>query len=340
MKEFAWAIIGPGRIAHRFADAVRQSEGARLVAVHGRDRGRATAFAKTWSRDGVPQIRVTENLDALLQDPEVDGVYIATPHAFHGQAVRRCLEAGKPVLCEKPLVPNEAMAIELVALSRQRGVFLMEAVWTRFLPVYAVVQEWLQSQAIGRVRGMQSSFCFNVPFNPASRAYDPAQAGGALLDIGIYNLTMTRWALQMAMGQCPPLQALHARGVIGPTGVDHRVTATLEFPEGVVSQFVCGFDGSADNSFRVLGERGVITIATNFWEATDATLQRTGEAPVWVHRPHRINGFEGEIEEAMRNIANGNSESAVMSHADTVATLGWMDRIRAGIGVSYPFERA
>ncbi len=339
MKKFGWVIIGPGKIAHRFSDAVRRMEGTHLVAVHGRDPDRTQSFAQTWSRDGAPPVRALENLDALLHDPEVDGVYIATPHSAHAEAVRRCLQAGKPVLCEKPLAPTQATAIELVEMSRQQNVFLMEGIWTRFLPAYAVVREWLQSQAIGRVHGMQSSFFFNVPFDPASRVYDPAQAGGALLDIGIYNLTVTRWVLQAAMGRCPALQSLHASGVIGTTGVDQRVSVALNFSDGVVSQFVCGVDGIADNSFRIFGERGVITIAANFWEATDTTLHRTGEAPISVHRPHRLNGFEGEIEEAMLNIAIGNFESPVVPHAETVATLGWMDRIRADIGVRYPFEQ-
>ncbi len=338
MKEFGWAIVGPGKIAHRFADAVQRMDGTRLIAVHGRDPGRTQSFAQTWSRQGAPPVSVMEDLDALLRDSNIDGIYISTPHTAHAEAVRRCLLAGKPVLCEKPLAPTQALAIELVTLSQQRNVFLMEGVWTRFLPVYAVVREWLQSQAIGRVQGMQSSFLFNVPFDPESRVYDPAQAGGALLDIGIYNLTMARWALQVATGQCPTLNSLHARGVIGPTGVDHRVSASLDFAGGVVSQFVCGFDGSADNSFRIFGERGAITIGANFWEATTATLHRTDAESVTVKCPLRLNGFEGEIEEAMLNIAIGNVESAVMPHADTVATLGWMDRIRADIGVRYPFE--
>ena len=231
-----------------------------------------------------------------------------------------------------------SLASELVAISRQRGVFLMEALWTRFLPIYSTVNEWLSAQAIGEIRGLQSSFCFNVPFNPQTRHFDPALAGGSLLDVGIYNLSMTQWALRAALGQCPKLDSVAASGVIGPTGVDHRVAASLEFSGGVVSQFQCGFDSMADRSFRIFGELGMISVPTHFWEATTAILQRGDEPAEVVHRPFRINGFEGEIEEAMHCITGGAIESPAMPHADTVATAAWMDRIRAIVGVRYPFE--
>jgi predicted dehydrogenase len=338
MEEFGWAIVGPGRIAHRFAHAVQTMSGPRLVAVHGRDADRASAFAAAWSQDSAYPVAVAADLDELLADARVDAVYIATPHAFHADAIRRCLQAGKPVLCEKSMTPNASLSDEMTALSKQRGVFLMEAVWTRFLPIYSIVQDWLSSQAIGVIRGMQSSFFFDVPFDPRGRHFDPAQAGGALLDIGIYNLSMTQWVLRAALGRCPELDAIDARGIVGPTGVDHRVNATLHFSGGLVSQFQCGFDGRADNGFRIFGERGVISIPSNFWEATSAGLRKSEEPPEVISRPFRINGFEGEIEEAMRCIARGDIESASMPHADTVACAQWMDRMRATLGVTYPFE--
>ena len=349
VKTFGWAIIGPGPIAHKFAEAVTHIDGAALARIQGRDLARASAFADQWCRDsavpGRTNLQASDHIDALLSDPAVDAVYIATPHAFHADAIRRCLEAGKPVLCEKPLVTDAVTAAGLIALSRQRKVFLMEAVWTRFLPIYAQVRQWLQSNSIGAVRSMQSSFCFNVPFNPASRLLDPAQAGGALLDIGIYNLTVTRWVManagadaEAALGRCPPAAQIHAAAVIGPTGVDHRTAATVEFPDGVTSQFVCSIDCSGDDTFCIYGERGTITIHRHFWCGTTATLAQTGAAPLTVERPWRINGFEGEIEEAMRCIAAGKIESEVMPHEETRQTLAWMDQIRREVGVRYPFE--
>jgi predicted dehydrogenase len=338
MTAFGWGLIGPGGIARRFADALRQLPDARLVAVHGRDQARAARFAEDWREPGQAAAVAHADLEQLLADPAVRAVYIATPHAFHANAIRRCLLAGKPVLCEKPLVVNAALARELTALAQARGVFLMEALWTRFLPIYEVVGHWLATGAIGAIRGLQSSFCFHPRFDPSSRLFDPAQAGGSLLDLGIYNLAMTQWVLQQAWRRRPVLEALSASAVIGASGVDLRVAAALRFGDGVVSQFQCGLDGQADNALRVFGERGVITVPEHFWEATAASLHVDGGPTETVQRPFRINGFEGQVEEAMRCIAHGEVESPVMPHADSVVLAGWMDRIRADIGLVYPFE--
>lgn len=337
MTDFAWAIIGPGAIAQRFTAAVHQLPGTYLHAVFGRNHERASSFAAQWANAGVATI-VASDLDALLADTRIDGIYIATPHAHHGEMVQRCLAAGKPVLCEKPMVPNLAQAQKLVALSRQHQVFLMEALWTRFLPIYGVVAEWLQSHAIGKVHGIQSSFCFTSDYDPDSRLYHPALAGGSLLDIGIYNLAMTRWVLEMALGRCPDAVSLRADGVLAPTGVDQRVSGSILFPEGVTSQFICAFDTSADNALRIFGERGSICLPRNFSEATDAILHINGAASQQAHAPLRINGFEGEVEEAMRCIRAGLTESPHMPHSETLAIISWLDEFRRQLGVRYPFE--
>lgn len=339
-RPLRWALVGPGRIAQRFAAAVRGLPDSRLALVIGRDAARAQAFAANWPDDLNQRPGVATSLAALAERAgEIDAVYVATPHAQHGEAVRAALEAGLPVLCEKPLVPTQAQGRALVDLAHQRQVFLMEAVWTRFLPVYQTVGSWLREQAIGELRAIQSSFCFPAAYDPRSRLFDPALAGGALLDIGIYNLTMTRWVLAQALGSCPEALAIEAGGLLAPTGVDRRVAATLRFPGGLASQFVCGVDGVAENALHIHGERGSISVPGGFWEASEALLQRgTGEPALRVQAPHRINGFEYEIEEAQRCIRAGLIESPHISHAETLATLGWMDRIRAQLGVRYPFE--
>ena len=335
-RDFGWGIVGPGKIAHRFADAVARMPGTRLAAVQGRDMARASAFVTAWARPDPPAAYT--DMDALLRDPAVDAVYIATPHAFHADAVRLALDAGKPVLCEKSLAPTVAQARELAGMAQARGVFLMEALWTRFLPVYADVGAWLASGAIGAVRGIQSSFCFAPPYDPASRLFDPAQAGGALLDLGVYNLSMTQWVLRQALGECPPLLDLVAHGALAPSGVDSHVAATLVFDGGIAAQLQCGFDSRADDSLRILGSLGHIVVPTRFHEATRASLHVADAEPVHVERPWAINGFEGEIAEAMRCIAAGLVDSPVMPLADTIAVAGWMDAIRARLGVHYPFD--
>lgn len=333
---FGWAVVGPGRIANRFGEAVQRLPGMDLVAIQGRDATRARAYADRWSPG--QDVGIHQDFDGLLDDKRVHGVYIATPHAFHAQAARACLAAGKPVLCEKPLTVNETLAKELIELSRKHRVFLMEALWTRFLPIYSMVGQWLAAGAIGRIRSLQSNFSFSVPFDPGDRCFDAAQAGGAVLDIGIYPLSITQWCLQQSNGTRPILEKIHATGVLAPTGVDQRFTASLEFSDDVVSQVMCGFDGPGENSLRVFGDTGVITLAPRFWEATRATLQSKDGKVISEERAFAINGFEGQLLEAIDCIARGEIESQVVSHADTLQVVEWMDTIRSQLGVVYPFE--
>ena len=340
-KDFAWALIGPGKIAHRFAEAVQHLPGNYLHTVVGRDLYRAGEFASRWAA------HVTDDVAATLRNPAIDAVYIATPHAQHGDFVRLCLLAGKPVLCEKPLVPTHAQAQELTNLARAQNVFLMEALWSRVLPIYAVLNGWLQSGAIGDVYTVQSSFCFRADYDPQSRLFNPQLAGGSLLDIGIYNLALSRWVLQRCPGNvqkpgpdfCPEPLQLQAEAVLAPTGVDQRISALLTFENGVSVQFVCGFDSSSDNSMHILGTHVAIVLERDFWQATSATLHRTGQPPQAEQAAFRINGFEGEIEEVVRCVRAGLRESPRMPHAESLALIRWMDAIRAQVGVRYPFEQ-
>jgi predicted dehydrogenase len=339
---FGWGVVAPGRIAQQFAQALHGVPGARLAGVCGRDLARSQAFAAQWSAPQAAPAVAHAELSSLLADPAVHAVYVASPHSAHADAVQRCLAAGRPVLCEKPLTPNAAQTRALIDASRLHRTFLMEAVWTRFLPIYATIGRWLSQGAIGRLRGMQSSFCFNLPFEATGRHFDPLQAGGALLDIGIYNLTVSRWAAgAVAAGGAVPgaaVQRFDVAGTLAPTGVDQRVWATLDFGDGLVSQFVCGFDGSARNAFRIDGEHGHVVIEPNFWQATAATLVRSGHEPERASAPHRVNGFEYEIEEAMRCVRAGLIESPGIPHAETLAVAELMDAMRLRLGVRYPFE--
>lgn len=333
---FSWGLVGPGAIAHRFADAVAQLPDARLARVVGRDAQRAREFADRWGAGNAVQSGA--DLQAMLADPSIDAVYIATPHAMHADAIARCIAAGKPVLCEKPLVPNAAIARPLLAAAQARGVFLMEAMWSRFLPAWEQVATWLREDAIGPVRAVQSSFCFSARFDAASRLFAPELAGGALLDIGVYNLSLSRWALRAAFGECPALSGLEVSAVLAPTGVDQRVSGTLAFAQGSVVQWICAVDAFADNSMHIVGESGCIVLPQRFWEAQEIVLKRPGQADDHRHLPFAINGFEYEITEAMTCIREGRLQSGRMPHAETMITLEWMDALRAQIGVRYPFE--
>ena len=158
------------------------------------------------------------------------------------------------------------------------------------------------------------------------------------MDIGIYSVAVTRWVLESSLGVCPEPVSVHAEGVKAPTGVDQRAAAMLVFPKGVVSQFVCAFDGAADNALHIFGEEGCISLPHEFWQATEAVLTRADHPSEMVHAPFRINGLEEEIEEATRCVRAGRTESTRMPHAETLAIIRWLDELRQQLGVRYPFE--
>jgi predicted dehydrogenase len=326
VSAFGWGILGPGRIARQFAAALSVVSDAELVAVAGRDAARARAFAAAF---GAP--RAHGDPARLLDAPEVDAVYIATPHHAHAEWVRRCLLAGKAVLCEKPLAVNAAQAEALVALARQRGVLLMEAMWTRLQPAWQQVRRWLREGVIGEVRGLTSSFGTVLSGAPHERWLDPLQAGGALLDIGIYNLSLSQWVLEREP-QRVEVSARHAR-----TGVDAHVAATLHYAGGARSQFACSFEVDLANDFHIAGSAGSIHVAAPFWCTPRLTLSCAGDVLVR-EMSHCANGYEHEIREAMRCIRAGELESSSIRHADTLATMRLMDAMRERIGVRYPFE--
>ncbi|MBG6082290.1 putative dehydrogenase [Rubrivivax gelatinosus] len=325
-----WGLIGPGTIARRFADALTVVPGARLAAVCGGRPSHAEAFAAHWPAT------VHHELAALLADPQVDAVYVATPHSAHAEAVAAALEAGKPVLCEKPLVATAAQARAVVALAGERRVFLMEALWSRFLPSWQQLRAWIEAGEIGTVHTVQGTFCLRLPFDPASRLFAPALAGGALLDIGVYALSLAQWVMQAQGGGEP--EGFDVTGRLAPTGVDLHLATQLRWAGGAVAQFVIGFDGAADNACRIHGQRGTITLQPNFWECTRVTLQRRGEPEQTLALPFRHNGFEYQIEAATACIAVGQLENAAMPLAQTLAVAELSDAMRQRLGVRYPFE--
>jgi predicted dehydrogenase len=241
------------------------------------------------------------------------------------------LEAGKPVLCEKPLTFNARQARELIALSRTRHVFLMEAMWTRFLPLYGRIREWLDAGRIGRPQLVSSAFCNPQPRDPSNRFFNPALAGGALLDLGVYNLSISQWVL----GRQPERVAATAR--IAATGVDELLAATLHYAGGGLAQIVCSLTETFDNALVIGGDRGFIRVASPFIHGREAVLHSDGTTETII-QPHRGEGFEYQIEEAMRCFRQGEIESPMLPHADILATMETMDEIRAHIGLRYPGE--
>jgi predicted dehydrogenase len=299
-----------------------------LYGVASRNEARAQAFADKFNGQ-----HIYTSYETMANDPAIDAIYIATPHRFHFEQVMLCLKAGKPVLCEKPLTVNASETQTLIETAHAQNVFLMEAVWTRYLPIYQQVQQWINEDLVGEFRLFISTFGSNFANESSAedRWLNPELAGGTLLDMGIYPLSVSQWL----MSEEP--ETVTSQTVIGETGVDLFTAVSLQYQNGTISQLSSNFISNNANEFTIYGSKGSITIHAPYWGASKATLT-TPNQQLTIDMPHRANGFEYETEEAMRCVRAGLIESPTMSHADTLATMHLMDSIRANIGVKYPFE--
>ncbi|EAR09099.1 Gfo/Idh/MocA family protein [Reinekea blandensis] len=319
-----WGLIGPGRIARQFAEALPATH-SELHAVHSSNAERAETFANTYKAP----LHFTD-LQAFLACEEIDVVYIANPHRFHHDSVEQVLCAGKPVLCEKPLTVTEAQAKRLTDLAKEKNVFLMEALWTRFLPAWQQTKQWIEDGRIGDIQYLQSSFGFPVPRDPNDRLLNPELAGGVLLDMGVYNVSMSQFVMQTEPDR------IISDVFVGETGVDERTSVILGFGD-VVSQFTCGFTTTYDNAFSIHGTTGVIRVPSMFWAATRAELHPNEGAVDVFEQPHWRNGFEYQIQEVEQCLAEGQLQSNIIPWADTLTTLRIMDTVLQRAGVRYPF---
>jgi len=321
MSRLRWGVIGPGGIATRFAEGIDQLDDGEIVAVASRSMERAEGFARRFGIDSA-----YDDPRALVEDPAVDAVYVATPHSRHEDDALLSIEAGRHVLCEKPFALNATQARRMADAARAAGVFCMEAIWTRFLPAYRVLVDLLGDGRIGDPILVEADFGYRTPVVPTDRHFDPAQGGGALLDLGIYPLQLC----SLVLGR--PDRVV-ADGVVGATGVDELVTAVTHHPGDGMGISKAALRVGMSCEARIAGTDGWI------------------ELPAFMHCPlsldvggqHVEAGFEGEglrfqVEEVHRCVADGRTESDVMPLAETVALAETMDQVRAQLGVVYPGE--
>lgn len=323
---FNWGIIGPGRIARKFIQGIDVLDDANLYAVASRNKQRAEDFAKVYNSD-----KIYTDYSDLINDPAVDAVYIATPHRFHFDQVLLALNAGKPVLCEKPITVNSIQLSKLIETAKQNNVFLMEALWTRYLPIYQTVRKWLDEGQIGEVKLLNSTFGYSFKRNLEDRQLNHELAGGALLDLGIYQVAISQWV----MGKNPV--KFSANAYLGETNVDEMTAVTLEYDNGAISQFSCNFISKNENDFIIYGTKGKIRIHEMFWGATNATLY-TESKTITENCPFKASGFEYQIEEAMDCIKSKKLESSIMPLDQSLENMKLMDKIRSAIGLKYSFE--
>lgn len=318
-----WGILATGRIAGMFAEDIRTLEGAELTAVASRSKERACAFA---DRHGIP--RRYGSWAQLAEDPEVDVVYIATPHVAHHPAASLMLEAGKSVLCEKPMALDAAQAADLADRAQRHGVFLMEAMWTLCLPAVRKMTEMIAAGAIGEPRLVVADFGFTGSDDPRHRLRDPALGGGALLDIGVYLAALSHLVLGTPT-------AVTAAATLTPQGVDAATAFTLSHASGALAMLTCSIVCETPRSAVICGTNGMIQL-DHFYAASGFDLWRSRRLAEQVSAPYTGHGLAPQAAEVMRCRREGLTESPLVPLSATVAVLRTLDQVRSQVGIRYP----
>ncbi len=318
-----WGIIGPGHIARKFAEGLKVLSDAKLLAVASRSIENARRFGEEYH---VPHCY--GNYEDLALNPEVDVVYIATPHVGHYEHTLLCLQHGKAVLCEKPFAMNLAQVREMVELARQKRVFLMEALWTKFLPSVRKVMELIEQGAIGEVKSVQADFGFRTEFKPEGRLFNPALGGGSLLDIGIYPLFLATTLL----GKPTQVKAV---AQFSSTGVDEQCSMSLSYANGAVATLLSTIVAITPTEAYISGTKGSIRMAGRWLAPTSITLYQDAKEPVQISFDFRGNGYNYEAEEVMHCLREGHTESPRMSHQDSLLLMEVLDWVRKEAGIWY-----
>ncbi|MFF9847622.1 Gfo/Idh/MocA family protein [Streptomyces litmocidini] len=323
-----WGILATGGMAERFTRDVLTLDGAEVVAVASRTEASAKAFA---DRFGIP--RAYGEWAGLFADEGVDVVYVATPHHAHRMAAGLALEAGKAVLCEKALTLNAREAEELVALSRDRGLFLMEAMWMYCNPLVRRIAEFVRDGAIGEVRTVQADFGIAGPFDAGHRLRDPAVGGGALLDLGVYPVSFA----QLLLGEP---STVHAHARISPEGVDLNTGVLLGWDSGASALLSCSLEADTPLTASVTGTEGRIDVPRGFFCPERFTLLRDGAEPEEYVSEDDPHSFRHEAAEVMRCLRAGETESPLVPLDGSLAVMRTLDAVRDRVGVRYPSELA
>jgi len=327
-EKIRWGILGTGNIAHQFARGLTVVGDAELVAVGSRTQEAADTFADEFGAQ-----RRHASYEALASDPDVDAVYISTPHPFHKENSILCLNGGKAVLCEKPFTINVREAEDVIAVAREKRLFLMEAMWTRFTPVLVKIRELIGQGAIGEVRMINADFGFRAGFNPKSRAFAPELGGGGLLDVGVYPISLA----SMLLGE--PSEII-STATLGETGVDEQSVVVMKYAGGQISISTSAVRTTTPWEAFIMGTDGMIHIPHAWWKPQSFTLRANGKPDERFDLPFTGNGYNYEAIEVGRCLRAGELESSVMPLAETLSIMRMMDTARAQWGLVYPTEQA
>ncbi|MFP5218889.1 MAG: Gfo/Idh/MocA family protein [Actinomycetes bacterium] len=319
---FGWGVAATGRIARAVGTVVAEHPDMHVAAVGSRDAGRAAALAADL---GAP--RSYGSYDKLVHDDDVAAVYVATPHAQHAGVVVAALEAGKAVLCEKPLTHDLAETERLAQLAKDTGAFLMEGMWTRFNPLVRRVVDLAERGDLGELRSLHASIGFPAPYDPGGRLWSPSLGGGALLDIGVYTVDLAR----LLLGD--PVD-VRATGSLAGTGVDAESSVVLSFAGGAHAVLDQSLLTRMPTTAVLFGSAGWAQLDAAFYAPTRLVVQRGDHEPEEHVLPDRRAGFVGELEEVVRCVHERRPESDVLPLTETVATMRVLDDARRQLGAT------
>ena len=334
-EKLAWGIIGAGAIARTFARGLAASTTGELLAVGSRSQESADKFGDEFS-----VARRYGSYEALLADPDVRAVYISTPHPMHAEWAIKAAEAGKHILCEKPIGLNYPQAMAIVEAARANDVFLMEAFMYRCHPLIAKLVELIKDKAIGEVRLIEASFGFHCGWNPEGRLLNNALGGGGILDVGCYTTSVARLIAGAALGRdfVEPIE-IKAMGKVGEVSrVDEYATALLRFPGDIIARIATSVQVNQENSVKVFGTAGNIVIP-NFWVPNKIIVSRSGQPVEEIAAETDLTAYTYEADVAAANIARRQAPSPATNWDDTLGNMRAMDTWRLGIGMLYDVEQ-
>ena len=323
-KVIRWGVVGAGNIANKFAVAIKNVEGAELTAVASRSKERCSDFADKYN---IPNIFV--GYEDMAKSALVDAVYIATPHPFHKPCAEIFINAKKHVLCEKPVCVNAHQAVKLLECADKNGVFLMEAMWTRFLPAINEALKIVNNGDIGEIRGVKADFCYSTTPIEESKLFENDMAGGSLLDVGIYGLNLAA----IFLGSNPE-NIISVSDVVG--GVDCQTDILMKYANGAIASVSSAINVQKPETGYIYGTNGYITLP-QFYGAQVIIVNANNEQK-HILKPSIGDGFEEEIIEACSCIRSGKTQSDVMPMSESIRILEQMDYIRNQINLKYPFD--
>lgn len=329
METIRWGILGCGKIARKFASDLVYVKDAELMAVGSRELSTAQTFANEFQ-----VAHVHGSYQALVSDPEVDVIYVATPHAMHLEHTLLCLHNGKAVLCEKPFAMDARQSKEMIDLAKSKKLFLMEAMWTKFLPNFQKVKQLIDDGELGEIRNMMVNFGF-IPKDPIPhRVYDPALGGGSLLDLGIYNVFM-------ALSYLGKPDVIEASMTPAHTGVDDQCAVLFKYKNGALAQLFSSFSCNTSTQADISGTKKSIHFSSRYYAPLTNIEFFSGmednKQPISFHQEPGL-GYQYEARHVGECLRKGLTDSPVMSHADTLELMETLDKIRALAGIHYPTD--